>query len=143
MIDREIIQSKFEYIKKYLKEIHPLLKKDAKSLLNESDQMRLYALERLFQLIVDTTLDINTHIIAESDFQIPDDQQSSFIIIAKNKVLPYEFAEKIAPSVGLRNRIVHKYDDEEMDVKRMVEYIKNNLSDYEEYMKYIKEFIEK
>lgn len=143
MIDKEIIQSKFEYIKKYLKEIHPLLKEDTKVLLNESGQTKLRALERLFQLIVDTALDISTHIIAESDFQIPDDQQSSFIILAKNKVLPYEFAEKIAPSVGLRNRIVHKYDDEEMDVKRMIGYIKNNLSDYVEYMKHIKEFIEK
>ena len=62
-----------------------------------------HALERLVQLIVDEMVDINTHIIAESDFQVPSDYQSTFITLAENKILPAEFAEKIAPSIGLRN----------------------------------------
>ena len=48
-----------------------------------------------------------------------------------------EFALKIAPSVGLRNLIVHKYG--KVDLKRMVDDIKANIGDYTEYLKLISE----
>jgi len=43
-----------------------------------------------------------------------------------------EFALEIAPSVGLRNLIVHKYGN--VDMKRMVDDIKNNIGDYLQYV---------
>lgn len=42
---------------------------------------------------------------------------------------------KIAPSVGLRNLIVHKYG--RVDIKKMIDDIKNEISEYLEYMKHI------
>ncbi|HCQ92039.1 MAG TPA: hypothetical protein DIU16_01565, partial [Candidatus Vogelbacteria bacterium] len=52
-----------------------------------------------------------------------------------NKILPMEFALEIAPSVGLRNLIVHKYGN--VDMKRMVDDIKNNIGDYLQYLKLV------
>jgi uncharacterized protein YutE (UPF0331/DUF86 family) len=84
---------------------------------------------------------INTHIIAESDFSIPGDYQSTFITLGENKVLPMDFANKIAPSVGLRNLIVHKYG--RVDLKRMIDDIKNEISEYLEYLKLINKYLKK
>ena len=78
---------------------------------------------------------INTHIIKEERLDTPDDYQSTFTVLAERKIFPMEFALKIAPSVGLRNLIVHKYG--RVDIKRMVDDIKNEIGDYVEYIKLI------
>jgi len=101
MIDKELIKNKIEDIQGYFTELNPILKHASREIIE--DNLKIHTVERLFQLIVDTTIDINTHIIVCSDFVIPNDYQSTFIVLAKNKIIPMDFALKIAPSVGLRN----------------------------------------
>ena len=77
-------------IEKYFKELDPILKSGTRIIIE--DNLRLHTVERLFQLIVDTAVDINTHIIMASDFNIPDDSYSTFIVLGENKVLSMDFA---------------------------------------------------
>ncbi len=60
---------------------------------------------------------------------------------AENKILPQDFAKKIAPVVGLRNRLVHRY--EKIDSDLMLQSIRKNKGDFKEYIKYIFHFLEK
>ena len=136
MIDKELIKNKMVDIEKYLKELDPILKSGTRIIIE--DNLRLHTVERLFQLIVDTAVDINTHIIMASDFNIPDDSYSTFIVLGENKVLSMDFAFKIAPSVGLRNLIVHKYGN--VDLKKMVDDVINEIGDYVEYLRTINFF---
>lgn len=124
-------------LQNYLQELEPILSYKSGDII--SDNLKLRTVERLFQLIVDTTVDVNTHIINESGLDVPNDYQSTFIILAKNKILPVEFAEQIAPSVGLRNLVVHKYG--RVDVKKMVDDIKSEISDYLEYLKLLHAYL--
>lgn len=139
MIDKDLIKNKMEDIQAYFKEMEPILKYESREIIE--DNLKIRAVERLFQLIVDTSIDINTHIITETDFNTPEDYQSTFIILGENKILPMNFAVKIAPSVGLRNLIVHKYG--KVDLKKMVDDIKNEIGQYLEYLKLVNEFIQK
>ncbi len=123
----------------YYEELKPFLREESRIIIEEKSKLR--NVERIFQLIVDTAIDINTHIIAESDFHVPDDYQSTFTILGEHKIIPMEFAMKIAPSVGLRNMIVHKYG--RVDIKKMVDDVKANIDQYEEYLSYINDFLEK
>lgn len=138
MINRELIQNKMSDIASYFRELEPLLRENARAIIDEN--LKLRTVERLFQLIVDTAIDINTHIIVESGFAVPEDYQSTFIVLADNKVLAMDFALKISPSVGLRNLVVHKYG--RVDVKKMVDDIKNEIGQYKEYLRRITEFLE-
>lgn len=107
-----------------------------------SDCIKLRALERIFQLIVDEMIHLNLHFISRLHFKTPDSFQSSFEIIAKEgNILPYEFAIKIAPVVGPRNRLIHRY--EEIDSKFFVEQVKKEYKDFIEYIKYINKYLEK
>lgn len=133
MIDRELVKNKLADLESYYKELSSLLGEETEAIIN--DNLKLRSTERLFQLIVDTAIDINTHLIAESDAMVPDNYQSTFITLAENKFLPMNFAAQIAPSVGLRNLIVHKYG--RVDLKKMIEDIKKNVNQYLRYMKYI------
>lgn len=137
MIDKILVKNKLADIEGYFKELDPLLAENASDIL--ADNLKIRTVERLFQLIVDTSIDINTHLISESDLQVPDDYQSTFVTLSQNKILPMELALRIAPSVGLRNLVVHKYG--RVDVKRMIEDIKTEIGDYLEYMKAVDHFI--
>lgn len=139
MVDKELIKNKLADIQGYYQELELILEKDVPEIMKDS--LKLHTVERLFQLIVDTAVDINTHIIAESDIQAPADYQSTFLALAENKIIPMDFATKIAPSVGLRNLVVHKYG--KVDTRSMIEDIKKEIGDYLEYMKIINVFAEK
>src|SRR3989344_3935079 len=135
MLDKTLIVTKVADISGYLNKLLPRLKGESRAIIDE--ELVLHTVERLFQLLVDSAIDLNTHIINNLNALVPDDYQSTFTVLGENKVLPMEFALKIAPSVGLRNLIVHKYG--KVDLKRMVDDIKANIGDYTEYLKLISE----
>ena len=137
MINRDTIESKLSDIQRYFDELQPILACAVVEILD--DPLKLHTVERLFQLIVDTALDINTHIIVESSFGIPDDYQNTFVVLGEHAILPMSFVNQIAPSVGLHNMIVHRYGH--VDLKRMVEDIQHEISDYREYAKHIIDFL--
>jgi len=139
MIDKKLVQNKLVDLEKYYQELGNILVADNLDIIK--DHLKLRSVERLFQLIVDTTIDINTHIIAESNIGIPDDYQSTFITLAENDILPMEFAMKIAPAVGLRNKVVHKYG--KVGIKSMVDDIRNEIKDFLKYAELINDFLRK
>ena len=135
MPDLDIIESKLGAIKKYIL----ILKSNLPTV--SVDSLEMYAMERLFQLIVDAAIDINTHIITRSDLEPPDDYQGTFAILADNKILPQEFADTISKSVGLRNLLVHGY--EKVDKHKALNDISKGIGQYSEYMRHIRDFMEK
>ncbi len=93
------------------------------------------ATERYLEKIVGRMIDINYHILAEKENYIPLDYYNSFIELGKKKYLPEKFAEKIADSAGLRNRLAHEYD--EIDEEKIYQAAKTCLKDVPKYLSYI------
>ena len=134
MIDKFLIEKKIEKTLDYLGELKQLLIFSDEEI--SADYLKLHTAERLLQLVVDEILDINLHIIREQKLISPDDLQSSFKILADNNSLPQDFANKIAPVVGLRNNIVHNY--EKLDKNLFLKNLRNNFGDFEKYLILIK-----
>ena len=67
-------------------------------------------IERVLQEAIEAALDINVHMIAERGAAVPDDYFGGFIKLGELGVLSAELARVLAPSAGLRNRLVHEYD---------------------------------
>ncbi len=132
-IQKNFIIKKIEQAKNYLVEARELFRLTDLEILNSSSN--LHIAERLLQLIVDTILDINNHIIKELGLDTADDFQGTFEILSDNSILEKEFAKKIGQVVGLRNRIVHRY--ETVDNKKFVEDFRKHNSDFDEYFKFI------
>lgn len=59
---------------------------------------------------IEAALDINAHIIAELGAEVPDDYYGGFVKLGDLGVVPRELALSLAPSAGLRNRLVHEYE---------------------------------
>ena len=134
----KVVIAKLELMQSYFNELDPLLIPEDENILSNS--VNLHAIERLFQLIVDAAIDINTAIIKEKDMQPSLDYQSTFEIMATCKVLPDDLARAIAPSVGLRNALVHVY--EKIDSKKVIHDIKRNIGQYRQYIKCILEYLD-
>jgi uncharacterized protein YutE (UPF0331/DUF86 family) len=137
MIDKLFIETKLSYIQAYFKELEGVLVYPDKEI--QKDFLKLRALERILQLIVDEMIDINIHIIRYAHLRVPDDFQSSFLVLGENKILPEDFANRIAPVVGLRNRLVHRYEKIDLDV--LLDTVRKNKKDFKKYVRHIFEFL--
>ncbi len=88
--------------------------------------------ERLIQLLVETATDINGHILV-TDFQkSPDSYFESFIQLGEVGVISRELAKELAPSAGIRNRLVHEYD--EIDDKIIYESVSDAIDLFQKYI---------
>jgi uncharacterized protein YutE (UPF0331/DUF86 family) len=133
------INKKVKDLEGYIKEIKDFLKFSDEEILNDSG--KIHIAERLVQLIVDTMLDINQHIIKEQNLKAAEDFQNTFYVLAKSGILPEDFANKVAPVVAVRNRIVHGY--ESLDKKLFIKNLRKNYSNFDNYVKIIKIYLEK
>lgn len=138
-INKELIFQKITQAEEQLSKARDVLRLSDKELL-END-VNLSALERYFQLTVDSILGANNHIIKETDLKLADDLQSTFYILADGGVLPKEFSQRIAPVVGLRNILIHQY--EKIDNKKFLEDFRKYNNDFDEYFKHITSYLDK
>lgn len=136
---KEIVSEKLNRIDSYLSEVKPSLQIPAKDILNNTEKLRF--LERNFQLIVDEIIDINQYFIKELGLDISNDLEGTFQVLSDNKILPEDFALKVAPVVGLRNRLVHRY--EKVEPRIFIESFQKDCSDFENYIRIIINYSEK
>jgi uncharacterized protein YutE (UPF0331/DUF86 family) len=77
-----------------------------------TDAMRRAAAERWLHICIEAAIDLNSHLLVGLGHPAPPDGYQSFIDLARHtRIIDADLAGKLAPSVGLRNRLVHRYDD--------------------------------
>jgi uncharacterized protein YutE (UPF0331/DUF86 family) len=136
-VEKEVIRRKLAIIVENLRVLEPInkMKKDEYT----RDVYRKKATERLLQELIEAAIDINTHVIVQTGNQAPDDYYESFMKLGILGILQIELAEKLAPSAGLRNRLVHEYDVLQdslvLDAVRMAEDL------YPEYVKKVEDYL--
>ena len=135
----EIINDKLIKMKDYLGQLKKLSPNTYEDYVK--DLITKYAVERLIQLIVDLALDINNIILSYLKRPPAADYYNSFIDLAENGVLDETFAVKIAPSTGLRNRLIHEY--ETVNDRIVFESIKETIHQYTVYMREIHNFLKR
>src|SRR5258708_555709 len=107
-VQKAVVERKLDSIRTNLADIQTIVDKGEESYVKNGLDRKV--VERSLQLVIEAAVDINLHILKERFQQIPDDSASSFDQMAQQGMLPLPLAKEIAPSVGLRNRIVHEYD---------------------------------
>jgi uncharacterized protein YutE (UPF0331/DUF86 family) len=136
-VDREIIRRKLAVIAENLKALKPIGEMTKGQY--AGDLYKRKATERLLQELVEAAVDINTHVIVRVGGAAPDDYYESFIRLGELGAIPAELAEKLAPSAGLRNRLVHEYDSIEHSL--VLSAVRTAEELYPEYVKGIEDYI--
>lgn len=79
----------------------------------QEDRLRQKGVERLLQETVEAAVDVNLHLlrIRGGGAAVATDYFTSFTELGRQGVIPAALAEQLAPAAGLRNRLVHQYDE--------------------------------
>jgi uncharacterized protein YutE (UPF0331/DUF86 family) len=97
--------------------------------------------ERYLERIIGRMIDINYHLITESGHPPPTDYYQSFIELTALGVLDQDFARRMASSAGLRNRLVHEYN--EIDPRKIYEAVQQSLQDLPEFLRSVHEYADR
>jgi uncharacterized protein YutE (UPF0331/DUF86 family) len=138
MIDPELMTRKMVLITADLKAIETLARRPLEDYIASSTDEVL--VERYLERIIGRMIDINYHLMTEAGHPPPRDYFDSFTHLARIGVLPPAFATQIAASAGLRNRLVHEYD--EIDPERVYEGLQAAVRDVPEYLRHIERYLE-
>lgn len=92
----------------------------------------VFSIERLFQLMVDEAVDTNALILEKEKQPLPDTNQGTFEALADIEIVPRALHSRIAGSVGLRNRLVHRYETVQRSV--LLREVPKYTAAYKEYL---------
>ena len=139
MIDHEMIRGRIKRLTSYIEELRPFAHMPYKEYMGSYLYIR--TAERILQLMVDTAVEINDHLLVESGLPAPEDYNASFINLVRIKLLAPDAAKSIAQSTGLRNLLVHEYAV--VDAQRVFEAIPQAIREYTGYCKSVLKFLAK
>lgn len=138
MVDRDLVTRKLAMIVDDLRAVTPIAAKPLDEYLaSVTDEVLT---ERYLERMIGRMIDVNYHLIADAGHAPPHDYYDSFTQLAKLRILPPAFASQIAACAGLRNRIVHEYDD--IDPRRVYEGLQAAVRDIPEYLRHVHQHVE-
>lgn len=142
MIDKDFVKRKISLIQEDLVNLSSMAGFSLDQV--SEDFMKQATLERLLERIINRAIDINRHIISEMKSEkipTPKDYRDTFLILAELSVFSSDFAKEISKSIGTRNVLSHEYD--KTDQTLIYNSISDCLKDYNDYCRFVLEFIEK
>ncbi len=95
--------------------------------------------ERIVSQLVDLAAGINTHVLTTETGESPPDVRRSFTAVADTGLIDHDLAERLAPSAGLRNVLVHAYVD--LDLARLVAAVPLASEQYAEYVRQVARWV--
>jgi len=138
MDNSEVIIEKLLKLREYIEQIKQIKPDSYEQYVSEITTK--YAVERILQLIVDIALDINNILLAYNDKPPASNYFNSFIDVSECGVFDSVFAISIAPSSGLRNRLVHEY--EKINDEVVFNNIDKTIAMYQKYLAAVFAYIE-
>lgn len=132
-----LVMEKLNTMKKYIDELDSVSAVSWEEF--EKDVWKRYAIERLIQLIIDLAIDINNLVLTYLQKPTSKDYFNTFIELGEAGVLPLDFAVSMAPSTGMRNRLVHQY--ESINPQIVFDAIPKTVTGYRQYIKLIHQYV--
>ena len=137
-LERQIIEGKFDVIDRnlrFLEEIKTLSPEQFVESYRDVQAAKHSLLE-----IMEACIDIANYIISVAGFRRAEEYSEMFKVLKEEGVIGKELATKLEDMARFRNLLVHRYG--EIDNRKVLEIIKHNLKDIEEFEKEIEKFIE-
>lgn len=143
MVRREFVRRKLQLISEELTHLLEFREVTFQEL--TQDPVKLAAVERYIERIVNRAIDVNQHLVAElatgKEERISRlTYRETFLKLSLFGVYSDDFAKTIASSAGLRNVIVHEYNDVSKEI--LYNSIGESLKRYRQYIAYVGAFVD-
>ena len=93
------------------------------------------------QIALQAVLDTCQHIVAQKLLGSYKENKEVFRLLSRKGVLSNEVGKTFEAAVGVRNILVHQYED--VDPKKVYDVIQSNLSDFDRFVVEIGEYLKK
>jgi uncharacterized protein YutE (UPF0331/DUF86 family) len=138
-LDRELVTRKLLLIARDLDAVAPLAARSLAAFLESRIDQAV--VERLLERMIGRMIDVNYHLLTENGQPPPSDYHASFLKLAELGVLDPEFARRIARCAGLRNRLVHEYED--IDPQKVFESLQAARDDIVSYVRAVEAYLDR
>jgi len=139
MTDPEIINKHLENLEQQVRLLRSLEQRSFEEF--ATDELAVAAAEHSIQLAAQNLLDIGAHILADFGEASWDEYRDIPAELSKHNIVSEPFAEQAARLAGMRNILVHLYD--EVDVRKVYEVIQNHLDTFDQFARFIKTYLER
>jgi uncharacterized protein YutE (UPF0331/DUF86 family) len=123
MVDPGRVERLLEVLAKYRTELDALREVPVR----DYEGLRAFAGRYLVQASAQVCIDIANHVIASSGWRAPADFRDAFTVLEEHAVIDGNLAERMRALAGLRNRLVHIY--EQVDDRIVHESLAEGLDD--------------
>jgi uncharacterized protein YutE (UPF0331/DUF86 family) len=137
-LDIASIQIKLDLIADYLDELKTLAAFRLDEILD--DMFKYRTAERLLELIIQASLDVNRHLLKEIYQLEPNANAEVFLKSIEVGILPKQIGAKLSEAAKFRNVLAHLYD--KIDPQKVVENISSILQDYPIYIDCLNSYLE-
>lgn len=126
---------KIKEIVNYLEELESILPLTFEDYLDNFEKRA--ACERYFEKIIEAVVDLAFLVIKEKNLRLPEEDESSFLVLADQKIISLELAQKLKSAKGMRNILAHEYGriDDELVFEAITEKL---LTDVKEFIDKVK-----
>jgi uncharacterized protein YutE (UPF0331/DUF86 family) len=133
MIDKDLIEAKFDIIEEDLKFLENYKDKEIK------EYRDVQAVKYSLFEITEACIDIANHLIAAKGFERAEEYSKMFEVLVENKVISESLGKKLFEMARFRNLLVHRYAEVKTDFLKKI--IKDSLIDIRIFIKEVKNYI--
>ncbi|RLC01703.1 MAG: DUF86 domain-containing protein, partial [Deltaproteobacteria bacterium] len=105
MVDNALILRKFAELEEYLEQIREYSGLTVSDYSGDWKAQRI--VERTLQMMIETCLDIASHVISDKKYRIPENYADTFKVLYENHILKTELFETMVNMARFRNIVVH------------------------------------
>jgi uncharacterized protein YutE (UPF0331/DUF86 family) len=133
-LDRKLIQLRIDVIERNIKEAREIVKGE----ISYRDEL---ALKHALLESIEACFDIANHIISAFDFRRPLSYSDAFEVLKENRIIDEKLAERLKEMAKFRNFLVHRYAF--VQKEKLVEIVKQDIKDIEEFVRIVLKLIKK
>ncbi len=139
MVDKPAIDRMLENLKIYVAQLERLSNLGQGEFLSDLD--KLGSAKYYFIVAIESCIDIADHVISSERYRRPTDFADSFAVLYENGLIEKGLEERLQNMARFRNLLVHVYG--KVDDKRVYEFLKANLGDFDAFARQIAQATEK
>ena len=137
MVDKDKLANHLQQLNNYISELESLKNLSKEDYL--SDNRNIFTLRYLFQVSIETCINMGSHIVSRNNLGIPGEYADVFRILNSKGIISKNLELSLIQMVRFRNRLVHLYW--EIDDELIYDYLRDYLKDFYLYIDEIHNFI--
>jgi uncharacterized protein YutE (UPF0331/DUF86 family) len=137
MVDETLVLRKLSELDEYYKQIREY--KQITIALYSADWKIQRIVERTLQMMIETCVDLASHIIADQGYRIPKSYADTFKVLHEEKIVSGKLFNALGKMAKFRNVVVHHYD--KVDAEIVVGILQRDLKDFIGYKEAVIRFL--